>query len=286
MEQRTPEWYAARVGRITASSVGAILGLSPYMKPQDVMRQMVREYHGAEREFTGNAATEYGVYNEPLALADYEFEYEKVEKCGFFPKGLALGASPDGLIGQEGIIEIKCPYSLRDGGEFKSIDDQPHYYAQIQFQLYCTNRQYCSFYQWSAHGHKLETVWRNDDWLDEYLPIIGDFYARYLVEREQPNAQYYLEPKHKANGDDIAKELVEQYQKVSEALKDLEAQKKALLDEIVQACGEKDSEINGHKLTKVTREGAISYAKVVKDLLPDADLSAYQGKSTEYWRLN
>ena len=60
MEQRTPEWYEARKGRITASSVGAILGLSPHAKPDDVMRRMIREYQGLEPEFTGNTATEYG----------------------------------------------------------------------------------------------------------------------------------------------------------------------------------------------------------------------------------
>ena len=48
----------------------------------------------------------------------------------------------------------------------------------------------------------------------------------------------------------------------------------------------KDSEIDGHKLTHVTREGAVSYAKAFKDLMPDVDLSAYKGKSTSYWRLS
>jgi len=57
MEQRSPQWFKAREGRVTGSSVGAILGLSPFMAPDDVMRRMVREYHGAEAEFQGNSAT-------------------------------------------------------------------------------------------------------------------------------------------------------------------------------------------------------------------------------------
>ena len=286
MEQRNEEWYEARKGRITGSIVGAILGLSPFMKTKDVMRQMVREYHGADREFQGNTATNYGTNHEPLALADYQLQYNKVELCGFFPKGSALGASPDGLIGDDGLIEIKCPYSKKDDLQpvFKSIDEQPHYYAQIQFQLYCTDRQWCDFYQWSAHGHKVERVEINEAWLDENLPKIGDFYGKYLIEREQPKS--YLEPKHKDLSSEIAEQLVIQYQEINDAIKDLEAQKKGLLEELVQVCGEQDSVINGHKLTKVVREGAISYAKAIKDLVPDADLSAYQGKPTEYWKLS
>ena len=59
-EQRSEEWFDARKDKITASNVGAILGLSPYKKPDDVMREMVRAHFGAEREFTGNAATQWG----------------------------------------------------------------------------------------------------------------------------------------------------------------------------------------------------------------------------------
>ena len=63
MEQRTPEWFEQRKGRITGSRVGAILGMSPWQKPADVLRAMVREYHGASTEFTGNPATDHGNNN-------------------------------------------------------------------------------------------------------------------------------------------------------------------------------------------------------------------------------
>ena len=75
IEQRTPEWFAARKDRITGSSVGAILNMSPFMKPDDVMRQMVREHHNYPREFIGNAATAYGTFHERIAIMDYEIEF-------------------------------------------------------------------------------------------------------------------------------------------------------------------------------------------------------------------
>lgn len=284
-QQRTEEWFKKRAGRVTGSSVGAILGLSPFMKPEDVMRNMVRQYHNAPSEFTGNVATNYGTYNEPNALADYELKFDKkVELTGFHAFEDWLGASPDGLINDNGLIEIKCPYSLRDKNppEFKSIDYQTHYWLQIQIQLFVTGRQWCHFYQWSAHGYMLEEVAFNDLAIEEYLPKLKDFYNEYLVERELPQAKKYLDDKRqqvRCGGQ------VDRYLMIAEQIKELEAEKKRLLDEIVKLADGKDSEINGHKLTKVTKAGSISYAKAVKDLMPDADLSEYTGDPVSYWRL-
>jgi putative phage-type endonuclease len=286
IQQRTPEWFAQRVGRITASSVGAILGLSPFMKREDVMRNMVREYHNAEREFKGNQATEYGTFHESLAVMDYVLETGNVVMpTGFHIYEDWLGASPDGLINHDGLIEVKCPFGKRDKNppEFNSIDYQTHYWMQIQIQLLVTSRRWCHFYQWSAHGEMLETVRFNQPAIDKYLPALRAFYDDYLVEREEPNCNKYLYPKRQQLQ---CKGQVYRYLMIAEQIKELEAEKKQLLDEIVKSSGGKDSEINGHKLTQVHREGAISYAKAVKELLPDVDLTKYKGKPTSYWRLS
>lgn len=273
MEQRTPEWFEARKNKVTASMVGAILGLSPHMKRQDVMRKMVRDYQGLPLEFTGNIATDYGVTHEPLALADYVLEYRAVDKCGFFTYEDWLGASPDGLMGDDSILEIKCPYSLRDGGEFKSINEQHHYYAQIQIQLLCTSRTRCAFYQWSAHGHKLEHVYFDIDWINLNAPILKAFWDEYMAIRDEPL-------------NDFESPLVNDYFEVVDQIKRLEEYKKELLEKIVAEAGGQNAIISGHKLTRVVKAVAISYSKVVKDLIPHADLSKYQGATTEYWKLS
>jgi putative phage-type endonuclease len=285
MEQRTEEWFTARKNRVTGSSVGAILGKSPFMKPEDVMRNMVRQYHGYPSEFKGNVATNYGNENEAIALADYQLKHnKKVELTGFHNYEDWLGASPDGLINDDGLIEIKCPYGQRDKfpPEFKSIDYQTHYWLQIQIQLFVTGREWCHFYQWSAHGEMLETVWANPLAIDKFLPELRAFYDKYLVERELPQAQKYLDDKRQQVR---CEGQVERYLMIAEQIKELEAEKKRLLDEIVKLADGKDSEINGHKLTKVTKAGSISYAKVVKELLPDADLADYTGDPVSYWLL-
>lgn len=189
MEQRSKEWFDARKGRVTASAVGSILGLSPFAKQEDVLRRMVREYHGAPSEFTGNAATEWGTANEPWAISQYESTSgTTVAKCGFYTYEDWLGASPDGLIDDKGIIEVKCPYGLRnaDSPEFKSINKQFHYYAQIQVQLLVTGRDWCHFYQWAPKGEMLETVPKDDRFIADGLKALKQFHVLYLVERDKP----------------------------------------------------------------------------------------------------
>ena len=278
MEQRTPEWFAARKGRVTGSSVGSILGLNPWATSDDVMRRMVREYHGAESEFKGNVATVYGTVNEPNALADYELETgNTVVECGFYTIDDWLGASPDGLIGDDGLLEIKCPYGKRGDfqPEFKPLSEQMHYYAQIQIQLYCTNRAWCDFYQWTPYGSKLEHVKLDIVWLAENLPKLELFHEVYLTARKPENAYRYLD-----GGPLVA--AFRMAQAAMEVAKiELEEAKQALID----ATNEKGGKIGDINITYVTKDGVISYSKYVKDVQPNADLEPYRGAKTGYWRV-
>jgi exodeoxyribonuclease (lambda-induced) len=285
MKQGTAEWFAARKGRVTGSVAGAILGLNPYMTPHDVMRRMVRDYHGAESEFKGNIATEYGSFHEAGAAIEYTMETgNQVTECGFYvhPDYDWLGASPDGLINKSGIIEIKCPYGKRNGGEFKTIEEQPHYYAQIQVELFCAEKDLCSFYQWSAHGTNLERIMRSDLWFDENLPTLKAFYDEYLIEIDNPD---HLEPKRKETESIPAMHLLEEYDDLSDAIEVATARKKQVLEDIVALAKGVDSTVCGRKLTQVERVGAVAYAKVVKDHLAKLDLEPYRGKSSSFWKL-
>jgi putative phage-type endonuclease len=283
MEQRSAEWFKARRGKITGSSVGAILGYSPFMTPDDVMRRMVREYHGAESEFKGNVATEWGVANESGALVEYEMETgNKVMPCGFFRKEDWLGASPDGLIGTEGLVEVKCPFSLRKGdGVFKTARDQMHYYAQMQFQLYVTDRRWCDFYQWSPKATYLEVVEYDEAFMAESLPKLFLFYANYLEEIKNPD-RHLSEKRPEFNGSQILAE----YDDAVTAIKLYEDRKKELLAKLVEIAGNKNASFGGRKLTHVEKAGVVSYAKVVKDHLPHLDLEPYRGEPSAYWKLS
>lgn len=189
MEQRTKEWFDARRNRVTASLVGAILGVAPYMSRENAMRRMVRDYHGAPSEFTGNVATEWGTYNEAGARFDFELETGiSVRECVFFMRDDWAGASPDGLIGEDSLLEIKCPFGIRndENPKFKTLDDLPHYFAQVQFQLWVTGRREAYFWQWSPKKTHLEVVLYSQNWIDKNIPLLRAFYDEYLLEIGNP----------------------------------------------------------------------------------------------------
>jgi putative phage-type endonuclease len=284
MEQRTKEWFEARAGRITASSVGAILCHAPYATRDDVMRRMVREYHGAPTEFEGNIATEYGTRNEAGALTEYIMETgNAVEQVGFINLEHWAGCSPDGLIGEDGGLEIKCPFGLRKdvAPSFKPLKEQPHYYDQVQFSLWVTGRQWWHFYQWSPNGTMLEVVRVNELWQAFSLPTLRQFHAEYVDERKMPDI--HLEPKRPIIDTPEAHRIMAEYDQICDALDRAEERKKELLADMVKIAGEKNVVFAGRKLTKTEKAGAIAYGKAVKALMPDADLEPYRGKPSSYW---
>lgn len=273
-----------RKGRVTGSSVGAILGLSPWQTPDDVLRRMVREYHGAPSEFTGNVATEYGTFHEKGAIQDFELEHGfTVRPSKFYMFEDWLGATPDGEIGKNSLIEVKCPYGKRNGGEFKSINDQLHYHAQIQIQLMVTGRDKCYFWQWSAHGTKLETVDYSQAWIDSHLGELYKFYQRYLSELDNPE---HLEPKRIEVETPAASKLLAEYDDLTEAIDRATERRKEVLSELVDATGGVDAVVCGRKLTHVERAGSVQYAKIVKQELPGFDVEPFRGKSSQYWKLS
>jgi putative phage-type endonuclease len=286
MEQRTKEWFDARKGKLTGSNIGAALGVNPWKSPGDLIRQMVRDQHGAPSEFTGNVATEYGSMHEPLATMEYFGETGKlVEECGFYvhPEHDWLGASPDGLIGDDAIIEIKCPFGLRNKKEpdFKSSTEQPHYYAQMQVEMACTGRKECDFYQWSPHGSHIELVVFDSQWWSENLPKLKAFYDWFLSEIDNP---LHLEDKEKEINTLGSKSLLDEYDRLSAAIDDASARKKEILSELVVMAKERNSIVHGRKLSKVERKGNVVYSKVPE--LKGVDLEPYRGKAVEYWRLS
>lgn len=288
LEQRTPEWHAARRGRLTGSNVGAALGLNPWKTPDDLIRSMVRDYHGAPSEFQGNVATEYGTMHEPLALMDFFGKIGlHVQECGFFvhPEHDWLGASPDGLINDDALIEVKCPYGLRNkkGEElvFKTAAEQLHYLAQMHVEMACTGRVMNLFYQWAPNGDQIEEVPFCQDWWDENLPKLKAFHERFLSELDNPE---HLEDKSVEINTLAADKLLSEYDQLSEAIGNAEARKKEVLAELVKLSKERNAVIHGRKLTKVERKGNVQYAKIPE--LKGIDLEPYRGASSSFWKLS
>ena len=153
-EQRTEDWYNIRKGKMTASNADTIIangkGLETY-----IYNLMAEYYSSAEKENYINADMQRGIDLEPEARLEFEFYTNlDVQEVGFIEYNEFIGVSPDGLIGDDGLIEIKCP---NDSVYFKlllSDNIKPEYIAQMQMQMYVTDRQYCYFVSYNPNFEK------------------------------------------------------------------------------------------------------------------------------------
>lgn len=150
MEQRSEEWFQARLGKVTASRVADVLakiksGESASRRNYKI--QLVSERLTGERQETYiNQAMQDGIDREQFARDRYVQQFGEVEEVGFVKHPtLEAGASPDGMVGDDGIIEIKCPMGSTHTETLMTQDIPSKYVPQVQFQLLVTGRKWCDF---------------------------------------------------------------------------------------------------------------------------------------------
>lgn len=286
-EQRTPAWFEVRKDRLTGSVIGAALDISPWSDPESLTRSLVRAHFGFESEFKGNVATEYGSANEWAAVNAFE-EYMNttVRTTGFWMFDDWLGASPDGITAEGRLLEIKCPYGLRNETTpaFKSLEDQPHYYAQMQIQMLCTSSAETHFWQWSPNGTAHTLVKRDDAWLAEYLPKLREFYENFLaIIADEELAKPYLEDLEvDMSGDNEWINLEAQYLAAMGEQKKLESVIKDLKQKLIDKAEGRKCTSDNLTVYQATRAGSVSYVKLAKDH-PEIDMDKYRGKESTYW---
>ncbi len=152
MEQRTPEWYAARCGQVTASRIADITakiksGASASRKNY-LAQLLVERLTGLPAESYSNTAMEWGTEQEPLGRAAYELAGSVlVEECGYLPHPsiTGTGASPDGLVGTDGLLEIKCPNTATAIEFILSASIPDRHQLQMQWQMACAGRLWCDY---------------------------------------------------------------------------------------------------------------------------------------------
>ena len=152
MEQRTSEWFAARLGCVTASRTADVMSKtkSGYSTSRaNYMAQLITErLTQAPTEGFSSAAMQWGTDTEPQARAAYELMTgADVVEEGFVahPTIEGFGASPDGLVGDDGLLEIKCPNSATHIDTLLSEKVPAKYITQMQVQMLCTGRNWCDF---------------------------------------------------------------------------------------------------------------------------------------------
>ena len=152
MEQRTPEWHAIRLGKVTASRVADIVAKTKTgysTSRMNYMAELICErLTGVQGASYTNAAMLWGTETEPMARAAYEGAVGAlVIETGFVSHSAIpmAGASPDGLIGDDGLVEIKCPITATHIETLLGQSVPGRYNTQMQWQMACTGRKWCDF---------------------------------------------------------------------------------------------------------------------------------------------
>lgn len=151
-EQGTQEWLQERCGKVTASRIADLMATtrSGYAASRENYKaQLIAERltQCVAPSFT-NAAMIHGTETEPEARRAYEFYVDRdVQQVGFIPHPSIdmAGASPDGLVAEDGLLELKCPNTATHIETLLTGRIPDKYHKQMQFQMACTGRQWCDF---------------------------------------------------------------------------------------------------------------------------------------------
>ena len=157
MEQRSNDWFEMRRGRFTASRISELLGIKGFgLTGENYIFEKACEIAFGldnDNDFLTFDMTR-GIELEPLAFRKFKelksFDFLEVKESFFFPFGESAGASPDGLVGNEAILEIKCP---RPNKFFKLVEQGINaidkiYIDQMQMQMLCSNSVKCFFFNY------------------------------------------------------------------------------------------------------------------------------------------
>ena len=150
--QGSEEWFKSRLGKATASRIADILAKtkSGYSTSREnyCVELALERITGTRQEFYQNDAMKWGTETEPLSRAAYEAHTGAiVDEVGMIdhPTIAMAGASPDGCIDADGLIEIKCPNSATHMKTLLSKKPDSKYITQMTWQMACTGRKYCEF---------------------------------------------------------------------------------------------------------------------------------------------
>lgn len=180
-EQGSSEWWAARADMVTAGDFGAAVGLSQHKTP----RSLWREKTGRKRGRPRSPAIDWGRDHEPVARAAYSERFGvKVTETGLLrhPTIPWIGCSPDGIVGTDGMLEIKCPF--RRHVKHKRVP--AHFMPQIQGSLEILGREWCDYVTWTQARMSCFRVYRSVAYWAWLLPQLQRFRDCWEQDEEPP----------------------------------------------------------------------------------------------------
>lgn len=204
MQQGTDEWRLARAGRVTASRIADLTARtkSGYgASRSNYMAELLTErLTGQPAERYTNSAMEWGTFQEPAARVAYELAHNvMVEEVGFIQHPLISesGASPDGLVGLHGLVEIKAPNTSTHVDTLLSDSVPDKYVKQMQWQMVCTGRQWCDFCSFDPRLPSSMQLWvkrvtRDPAMIDEIETEVRAFLKELAQKVDSLTARYGL----------------------------------------------------------------------------------------------
>lgn len=191
-EQRSDAWFAARLGRATASKFYDIIAgtKNGYAATRKNYRAelVIERLTGQRIDMYQNAAMLWGVETEDLARTTYMLKTGNIaNECSFFAhNALMCGASPDGLVGDDGSIEIKAPNPATHIETLRLGSIPSKYVAQVQGQLWMTGRQWCDFVSFDPRLPENAQIFiQHVERDDEYIQMLEREVREFLAEVEE-----------------------------------------------------------------------------------------------------
>jgi len=193
IEQGTDAWFQARLGKATGSRIADIVAKTKTgysTSRENYMAQLICErMTGKVAESYSNSAMQWGTETEPLARAAYEVKTGlTVNQIGFVdhPTILMTGASPDGLVGDSGMIEIKCPNTATHIETLLSGKVPTKYLTQMTWQMCCTGRHWTDFVSYDPRlPENLQLFIKRVEYDPKYAAELEQEVIKFLDEVEQ-----------------------------------------------------------------------------------------------------
>lgn len=200
--QGSAEWHQARLGKVTASKVADVMARtkSGYSasRANYAAQLIIERLTGQPTESFTNDAMRWGTEKEPEARRAYAFRTDNdVAEVGFVDHAVIsmAGASPDGLIGDDGLLEIKCPNTATHLDTLQTGAPPAKYVSQMLWQMACTGRQWCDFVSYDPRLPEdfrifIARVERDDDAIAQMETEVVAFLAEIDARINELNARY------------------------------------------------------------------------------------------------
>lgn len=276
-----------RTGRVTASRVASILGLSRYRSATDTMREMVRQHYGLDPEWNGNYITRMGQELEPRIRAAYTRQTGRPIALAPFivhPTIDWLGATPDGMVDDDGLVELKLI-----GRQYVHYSQRPDYEVQCRLQLAVTRRKWCDLVMFhkpdpdepDQHPWVSRVTPVQPDWLESVMPKLTEFHDRFLELTAPPEPdEQWLTPADVGRTDEEWQQAALDWADRKADLEDAQAALEAASARLSELADGHSARGCGVSVSVVERTGSVDWKGIAERFAPNVDVSEFRRPSS------